>query len=271
MTREIDTPAGGAATPPQEPTRLSGPSEGAIRARASGYGYLSYFLQGRYENLSDDGRNISIGETRVPMASVPPGDSYNSLHYAKSPGEIAAESELLAATIRIKGRLEDAVPCDMTWTAPGGRTMWSGNATVGDPQDSGRQYWGYVDFWSWIGRDFSQGGNAEIINTGTHTIEFDTNYGTFSRDFEVVGPSVTTCSTPDAVERGKSAEVSVTVSNVGGQSYSGEVRWARDSDRRDILTRDSFTVGPNGVDTVTSYIPSDKIEPDEDVVAYCLL
>lgn len=277
MTREDDSHAYIAAIPSSGATQTqptaSAPTNTPIRARASGFGNLSYFLQGRYHDLSGDGRNISESNDEIPMAEVPPGDSFNSTHYATNPGESRSNSdaELLAATMELRGEMRDAVECDFNWTGPGGRTVWEGSARLEDPSNRGGQYWGDVFFATWVGRDFSQSDGAEVVETGTHTVEFDTNYGTYSRDFDVVGPSVTSCSVPSEVPRNESADVSATVSNDGSGSYNGEVRWVRDGDRRDVLATDTFNVGPNGVDTVSGTISARDVLPDEDIAAYCLL
>jgi len=277
MTREDGTHGYIAAVPPSGDTSTtptaSGPVTGGVRARAAGFGYLSYFLQGRYHDLSDDGENISESNDEIPVAEVPPGDSFDSNHYATTPGEARSlsDAELLAATMELRGEMEDAVECDFRWTGPGGRTVWEGSAVVTDPANEGYEYWENVYFYTWVGRDFSQGDFAEVVETGTYTVELDTNYGTYDRDFYIVGPTVTTCSVPDTVPGNESAEVSATVSNVGSGSYNGEVRWVRNDDRRDVLATDTFNVGPNGFDTVDGLIDADDIRPDEDIAAYCLL
>lgn len=272
MTRKVDTHGGGVAIPGSG--RASGsPPEDAIRAKEAGFGYLSFLLQGRYHDLSDDGRNISKSNDEIPMADVPPGDSFDSTHYATDPGEprSLSDAELLAATMELRGEMEGAVECDFRWSGPGGRTVWEGSSGLPEPGVRGHEYWVYAYFYTWVGRDFSQADFAEVTETGTYTVEFDTNYGTYTREFDVVGPSVTTCSVPNTVPRNESAEVSATVSNDGSGSYSGEVRWVRNDDRRDVLATDNFNVGPNGFDTVEGFIDAEDVSPDEDIAAYCLL
>jgi len=278
MGRETKITGGGVGIPPSPESQRPTPtrediSASAIRASASGFGYLSYLLQGRYHDLDGSGQNISESNDTVVMASVPPGDSYNSDHYAKEPGEPRSRSdaELLAATMELRGEMRDAVSCKYSWYNPDGGEMFSGSTSLSDPSSEGYSYWEYVYFYTWVGRDFSQADNAEILDTGQYKVEFDTNYGTYTRTFDVVGPSVTTCSVPDTVPIGGSAEVSATVSNDGSGSYNGEVRWVRNDDRREVLATDSFNVGPNGFDTVEGTINAEDVTPDEDIAAYCLL
>lgn len=278
MARETDSAGGGVGLPPSGAGDRPAPrrediSASAIRANASGFGYLSYFLQGRYHDLSNDGRNISESNDSVVMASVPPGDSFNSSHYATTPGEPRGRSdaELLAATIELRGEMRESVTCEYTWRNPDGDEMFSGSTSLGNPGADGYEYWEYAYFYSWVGRDFSQGGTPEIQDTGDHQIEFDTNYGTYTRTFDVTGPSITSCSLPNTVTSGRRAQVSARVANGGSGSYNGEVRWVRDSDRRDVLASGEFNVGPTGTDTVNAFIDAGDVAPSEDVVAYCLV
>lgn len=277
MGRQVNINGGGVGVPPSGSANRGGSeqdiSASSVLARASGYGSLTKFEQGRYHDLSDDGQSISPETDRVVMASVPPGNSFNRDHYATDPGEPRSQSdgELMAATIQIDGELRDSVTCEYSWYNPDGNMMFSGNASLDDPDRRDFPYWQNAYFYSWVGRDFSQSANPEVLSTGQHEVEFDTNYGTYTRTFDVVGPEITSCSVPDSVVDGEPVEVSARVSNGGSGSYSGEVRWAYDFKRRVVFASDEFNIGPYGTETVSGIIDTDDIKPSRTIAVYCIV
>lgn len=239
------------------------PTEQAVTARASGYANLEFLDTGDYFDLMESGAFFDTGtqtDTFV-QASVPPGNSYNGDHYATDDGPGAspseASSELMAATMRLEGEMWEAVTCDYTWFKPDGTVAFSGSASVDDPstEECGGQlesypceFWNYVYFYTFIGRDFSHGANQEVDQLGTYTIEFDTNYGTYTASVEVIGPSLTTCSTPNTIQDGGSAEFGATIVKPfdDNNSYNGDVVVAREMTdsytTRDVIHREPFSI-----------------------------
>lgn len=272
MGRELDVHSGGVAVGVERDTREDANN---ITARASGYANLRDMQQGRYHDLASDGGSISPETDTMDLASVPPGSSFNPDHYADVPAESRAESELPTAVMTLEGRMENAVKCDFEWTDPSGRTMWTGVTEIDDPGDHGYDYWEYLSFYTWVGRDFSQTAATEIVTTGTHTATFDTDYGTWSADFNITGPRISGCSIPDETPADGTAEVQASVTNAAGSNRAGDVVWVRDGDRRDELARSSFTVGAFGTQTVTAEIDASAIGgasgDTETIAVYCLL
>lgn len=266
MTRGTSDPVGGGAV---------GVSDGvepavnatSITARANGYGNLDYLRTGRYHDLASDGRDISPTTDTIVWTDVPPGNSYEPAHYAEDPGETVSQSssELVAAVIQLEGQMRDSVEADFTWTRPDGEVAWEGGASIRDPSEDGYEWWETVYFYTWIGRGFEQGAEPEITEPGTYTVEFDTNYGTYSEDVELIGLEVTSCQLPSGVPYGGSDTGTVSVRNSSGRSFSGDVVVAEPmtsskTNRSDLeITRQGFSIDPNTSKDVTVEISSDPI------------
>jgi hypothetical protein len=285
MTREREDNFGGGALGNRDAT--SDQVEG-IRAQASGYGNLTYLKTGRYLDLTDDGSDITNPQSTIEYTNVPPGNSYNPDHYATDDGPGAsrseATSEVVAAAIRLDGEMREAVTVDFQWTRPDGDVAWSGSASIDDPStaDCGGnpcEWWGYVYFYTFLGRDFSQDGQPEITTPGNYTVEFDTNYGTYTADVEMVGATANTCSLPNEVPAGGSESGVVNVVNSTGGSVSGDVVVAEDmtsskTDRESlVISRTPFSMTGTQLDkNVSVTIPASGIGDAgttvDDIVAY---
>ena len=216
-----------------------------------GYAEKSVGQTGYYHDLLSDGGGIDPTNDEVVMASVPPGDSYEPSHYATEAGESVSESEseLAAAVIEMEGEMRSEVVCGVEWITPDGRRIWVSTVSIDPPQDSGDEFWESVYFYSWTGRDFSQADETEIINTGTYTCEFSTNYGTFREDIEVVGPE-TTAIAGEVVEQSGEQYVEVDITNSDGRNYAGQVHATWPSSRRSPIGSAEFALGAYESDTV---------------------
>ena len=258
MSREQEVNFGGGGVADEERDTRDNTTASGVTAQASGYANLEYLKTGDYFDLDSDGADISPTTDTFVASSVPPGNSYNADHYATDDGPGAsvseASSELIAATIRLEGEMRDAVTCDFTWLKPDGSVAWSGSASIDDPSteqcDSGPcDWWTYVYFYSFIGRDFSHGANQEVSQRGTYIVEFDTNYGTYTETVEVIGPQLTSCSTPNSIQDGGSAEFGAIIEKPidDDDSYNGDVVVAREMSSnyttRDVIHREPFSIG----------------------------
>lgn len=252
MSREIEANFGGAAIPSESPSGLR--ASVSIDDQLGEGGVDSGEIQtGYYSDLASDGHSISPTTQEVVLSSVPPGNSHEDTHYATDPGEpeSEAESELAAAVLVLEGEMRSEIPVEFEWTGPDGDLLWTGDASLDDPSTEGHDYWTTAYFYTFVGRDFSQSAETEIVDVGTHTVTFRTNFGTWEADIEVVGP-VTSKIGGVAVEESPGGDhiVDVTITNASGDRYAGEVNVTPDSDRRDVIGSAEFNIGPSDTDTV---------------------
>lgn len=252
----------------------SRPQAFSVEANApSDYGNLTYLKTGDYFDLYDDGEaaNIQNPTTRFTYTDRPPGNSFNPNHYATDDGIGAsygeATSEIVAAALRLDGQMQQAIDWTVRWVRPDGITAFEKSGTIDKYTGCGYEYcwYTYVYLWSFIGRGFEQGGTPEITIPGTYTVEYETTYGNFSKDVDMVGASVTNCSIPSGVIDGGQATASATVSNSNFNSqYSGSVVAAipMTDNRTDrtalVLGTAPFTAAP-GASTVVD-VPIDAGE-----------
>lgn len=255
MSRQREFNAGsGVGRPTGGPNpQIIDTQEESVQATApSDYGNLAWLKTGNYFDSYE--WDISPTTDTFVAASVPPGNSYNDEHYATDDGLGAdyseASSELPAAMIRLEGQMQRDIECDFTWYKPDGSVFWEGSVTVDAPTGCGYEYcWTeYIYFYTFTGRDFSHGANQEISQRGTYTVEFDTNYGTYSETIEVIGPQLTTCDTPNSIQQGGSAEFGATIEKPidDDNSYNGDVVVAREMTdsytTRDVIHREPFYI-----------------------------
>jgi len=255
-------------------SRSDGVDASGIRAQASGYADADYLKTGNYFDLNSTGDDISPTQSEFVVASVPPGNSFNEDHYATDDGAGAtvseASSELIAAVLWLEGEMRSSVTCDMNQYDPSGFNFWSGSASIDDPSteqcDNGPcDWWNYVYFYQFTGRDFSHGGNREVDELGTYTFEFDTNYGTYSKDVEVVGPILTTCDTPSTIQKCEAAEFGATISKNDNSGYNGEVVVAQEMTdsvtERNVIHREPVSISqPVPVRSVSFDVPASKFD-----------
>lgn len=257
MTRDQATPVGGGGVAVEGSRDDETPAASSITASASGFGNLDWIRTGDYFDLDDDGFGISPTTDTITYSDRPPGNSFNPAHYATDDGPGAsvseASSELVAAVIRLEGEMREGVDCDFTWFRPDTGVAWNGSASIPDPStedcDSGPcEWWNYVYFYTFLGRDFSHGAQREITEPGVYTIEFDTNYGTYTETVDMVGPTATSCSIPNQIQQDGSGEFGVTIEkwfNDDG-SYNGDVVVARkmtdNYTTRDVIHREPFSI-----------------------------
>ena len=253
MGRQQEVNAGGSKR--QRPIEdVEQTNDDVVRAQAAGFADLDFIITGDYFDLHEDEIwDISPTTDTFVKASVPPGNSYNNDHYASDTGPGSsvenATSELMAAVCQLEGDIEGAVDVKFTWYKPDGSVAWSNGSReeLFDAPDEG-YFYPDVDFWTFIGRDFSHGGTTEVDQLGTYTVEFDTNYGTYSETVEVIGPHLTTCDTPNTIQDGGSAEFGATIEKPidDDNSYNGDVVVARemtaDYTTRDVIHREPFSI-----------------------------
>jgi hypothetical protein len=235
------------------------------------YGSLAWSKTGRYHDAYY--WNISPTTDRFVKAAVPPGNSFNPDHYATDDGLEAdydeSSSEVVDAMIRLEGQMQQRIDADITWLKPDGSVAFELTVQSDPPPDCGQEYcwWAYYYIHSFIGRDFSHGANTEIDQLGTYTVEFDTNYGTYTDTIELIGPSATSCQVPNEIQTGESGEFGVTIEKQfdDDNSYTGDVVVAREMTDtytdRDVIHREPFSISQVASTKAVSFdVPAAKFD-----------
>jgi hypothetical protein len=277
MTRQSPSVGGGAVATRRERSDV-------VTASAPGYADVGRFAVGRYENLTNGGKNVQPQQDTVDMTTVPPGNSFNSDHYAKEWDESKsnASSELLGASVTMLGEMRSGFTTEFSWTNPAGDVIWSGSASIDDPstEDCGGdpcEWWENAWFYTWIGRGFGEGGSAEIVQPGDYTVSFFNPYIDVDKSVTVTGAYVDSCSTPAQVPAGGTAEIEATVKapqssyNTSGKVVAIETMTDQLTERRK-LGEASYSIGGvnNPQDDVVVDVPANAIGSPGDNISLSL-
>lgn len=266
MTRNTVPVGGGAVGERRE-------QSGVVTASAPGYADVGRLAVGRYEDLTNDGKNVQPQQDTVDMTTVPPGNSFNTNHYATAwnEPESNASSELLGASVTMLGEMQTGFTTEFQWENPAGEVVWSGSASIDDPSSENCggyacEWWGNAWFYTWIGRGFGQGGTAEVVQPGNYTVSFTNPYIDVEKSVTVTGAYVDSCSTPTQVPAGGTAEIEATVrSPPTSYDTSGKVvaiqSMTDDLTERRKLGEASYSIGGanSPQDDVVVEVPSDAI------------